>query len=178
MKRCPKCNQEFIEEWLTFCTIDGTQLTEAVRSADYPPPTMGMPPRPVTAPQEERPTMRMPPQPGYGGPLGVPQQPQPVWQPPPPPYAMGPRQDMAVAALVSGLISITIGWCWIGLLTGPLAVGLGIYALVQIKNNPNQFGGKPLAIAGLVTGSLFLVVQLLLLLFYGLIFLGGIAGGR
>lgn len=177
MKRCPKCNQEFIEEWLTFCTIDGTQLTDAPRSADYPPPTMGMP-RPATTPQEERPTMRMPPQPGYGGPMGMPQQPAPVWQPPPPPYAMSPRQDMAIASLVLGLISITIGWCWIGLLTGPLAVGLGIYALVQIKNDPNQYQGKPLAIAGVATGGLYLAVILLLILFYGLIIAGGLASGR
>src|SRR6267143_445040 len=110
MKRCPKCNQEFTEEWLTFCTSDGTPLTEAPRSADYPPPTIAMPPRPVTATQEERPTMRMPSEGIYGGPLAMPQQQQPVapaWQPPPAPFtpAAQPQQGLAVAALVLGLVS-------------------------------------------------------------------------
>ncbi len=31
MRRCPKCNQEFADEWLTFCTQDGTSLVEVER---------------------------------------------------------------------------------------------------------------------------------------------------
>jgi hypothetical protein len=174
MKRCPKCNQEFTEEWLTFCTSDGTPLTEAPPSADYPPPTMAMPPPPVTATQEERPTMRMPSEGLYGGPLAMPQQQQPVapvWQPPPAPFAMAaqPQQGLAVASLVIGLVSITLGWCCsFGLLTAPVAVGLGIFSLVQIKNKPDQYSGKPLAIIGIVTGALYLLGTILMILIYGL----------
>ena len=181
MKRCPKCNQEFAEEWLTFCTSDGTPLTEAARSADYPPPTIAMPPPPVTATQDERPTMRMPPAAVYGGPLVAPQQQQtvvPAWQPPPAPFAIAaqPQQGLAIASLVLGLVSVVLGWCCsFGLLTSPVAVVLGIVALVQIKNNPNQYTGKPLAIIGIVTGSLYLVVTIMLILLYGLgIILGGL----
>jgi hypothetical protein len=180
MKRCPKCNQEFSEEWLTFCTTDGTPLTEAPPSRDYPPPTMTMPRPPVTANQEERPTMKMPSEGVYGGPLAMPQQQQPVapgWQPPPAPFAMAPQpqQGLAIASLVLGLVSIILGWCCsFGLLTAPVAVGLGIFALVQIKNNPTQYTGKPLAIIGIVTGSLYVAVNVLLILLYGL---GMILGG-
>lgn len=181
MKRCPKCNQEFVEEWLTFCTSDGTPLTEAPRSADYPPPTITMPRPPITASQEERPTIQMPSQGVYGGPLAVPQQQQPVvpvWQPPPAPFAMAaqPSQGTAIASLILGLVSITVGLCCsIGLLTSPVAIGLGIFSLVQIKNNPDQYTGKPLAIIGIVSGSLYLVGAVLMILIYGLgIILGGL----
>jgi len=186
MKRCPKCNQEFVEEWLTFCTTDGTPLTDAPRTADYapPPPPVSPPQRPVTAPQEDRPTIQMPsPQPGYGGAIGVPQAPQPLassWQAPPAPFAVAPQQGLAIASLVLGLVSVTLGFCCsVGLITGPLAVGLGIFALVQIKNNPTQYEGKPLAIAGIATGGLYLVVMILLILFYGMaILLGGLSNLR
>ena len=177
MRRCPKCNQEFAEEWLTFCTSDGTPLTEAGRSGDYPPPTIGMPPPPVTATQEERPTMRMPAEGFYRGPLAMPQEPQPiapVWQPPPPPfqYSPQPQQGLAVASLIFGIVSITIGLCcYLGVLTSPVALGLGIFALVQIKNNPAQYGGKPLAIIGIVMGALYFLIVALIIMMYGLLFL-------
>lgn len=174
MKRCPKCDQEFVEEWLTFCTSDGTPLTEAPRSAEDPPPTITMPHPPVTASQEERPTMRMPLEGVYGGPLAAPQQQQPLaptWQPPPAPFAIAaqPQQGIAVASMIFGLASIIVGWCCsFGLLTSPIAIVLGIIALVQIKNNPIQYTGKPLAITGIVTGSLYVLVTILLILLYGL----------
>lgn len=176
MKRCPKCNQEFAEEWLTFCTSDGTPLTEAPPTADYPPQTIVMPP-PVTATQEERPTMRMPSEGVYGGPPAMPSQQQPVapsWQPPPAPFAMAPQptQGLAVASLVLGLVSVTLGWCcYFGVLTSPVAIGLGIFSLVQIKNNPDQYTGKPLAIIGIATGALYFVGLVLIILLYGLAFL-------
>ena len=166
MKRCPKCNQEFVEEWLTFCTSDGTPLTEAPRSADYPPPTVAMPKSPVTATQEERPTMRMPVEGVYGGPLAMPQQQRsPAWQPPPAPFEMAPQptQGLAVASLVLGIVSLTVGWCcYFGILGDPVAIGLGIFALVQIKNSPDLYQGKPLAIVGIVTGALGVVSWILL----------------
>jgi hypothetical protein len=79
-----------------------------------------------------------------------------------------------VTSLILGIVSITIGWCYIGILTGPIAVGLGIYSLIQIKNKPTQYGGKPLAITGIVTGGIYLVVVALLILIYGLAFIVGL----
>ena len=166
MKRCPKCNQEFEEEWLTFCTSDGTPLTEAARSADYPPPTMAMPQRPVTANQAERPTMQMPSEGVYRGPLAVPPQQQPiapVWQPPPAPGFPRPvsvqqqQQTMASVSLCFGIGSITIGWLCGGPVLALLAVILGVVAIMQIKKDPAQYGGKPLALGGLITGGIVLL---------------------
>ena len=177
MKRCPTCNQTYAEDWLTFCTSDGTPLTEAERSTGAPPPTIVMPPPTVTASQDERPTMRMPSDPFSGGPVSWPQQQQPmapVWQPPPPPPAYFRRldQNLAVTSLVLGLVSVTAGWCCsFGILTSPVAIGVGIFALVQIKNKPTQYTGKGMAIGGIVTGAIYLVGTMLFVLLYGLAFL-------
>ncbi|MFN2492014.1 MAG: DUF4190 domain-containing protein, partial [Pyrinomonadaceae bacterium] len=56
-------------------------------------------------------------------------------------------------------------------LTSPIAVVLGIYSLVQAKNDPARYRGKGLAIGGIVTGGLYFVLLALIILIYGLSFL-------
>ena len=69
---------------------------------------------------------------------------------------------------------MTIGWCcYFGVLTGPVAITLGIISLVQMKNNPGKFSGKGMAIAGIVSGSLYFVLLALIGLLYGLAFMSG-----
>ncbi|WP_427886357.1 DUF4190 domain-containing protein [Kribbella sp. GL6] len=58
----------------------------------------------------------------------------------------GGTNSLATAALVSGLGGIVIG------VSAPVAVGLGIAALVQISRRPQQ--GKGMAIAGIIIGAL------------------------
>lgn len=171
MKRCPRCNQTFTDEWLTFCTQDGTSLIEAEDSPAEPPPTLLQPPLPPSVSPAEQPTLDMPgryvpppaqyipPQPQVGG-----------WTPPaPPPYPQSPQQSLAVASLVLGIFSLTIGWCCsLGVISSPIAIALGIVALVQAKNNPQKFGGKGFAIGGLVMGALYFAILVLIMLFYGL----------
>jgi hypothetical protein len=170
MKRCPKCNQTFSEGWLSFCTQDGTALIDDSVSKSEPQPTImsSGPPPPVSAP----PANWNQPSGGFGS-VQFPQ-PQPIqsgWQPPPPPaYVARPQQGLAVASLVLGIFTVTIGWCYLGVVTGPIAIGLGIYSLIQIKNYPDKFGGKPLAITGIVTSAIYLVIVALIILLYGLAF--------
>jgi len=94
----------------------------------------------------------------------------PAWQLPPLPATMaGPSQGLAVSSMVLGLVSITLGWCCsFGLLTAPVAIVLGIVALSQIKGQPNRYTGKPLAIAGIVSGGLYFVLLAVIVLIYGL----------
>jgi hypothetical protein len=114
---------------------------------------------------------------GGGGPLpasfSAPPSLQSGWQPPPSPaHVSAPQQSLAVLSLILGIASMTVGWCcYFGVFTGPIAIGLGIFALVQIKNNPTQYTGKGLAIAGIVTGGLYFVFLALIVLLYGLGFL-------
>jgi hypothetical protein len=180
MKRCPTCNQEFTDEWLTFCTQDGTSLVEVDSATKEPPPTLWRsPPMPPRVSPTEQPTLDMP-EGGYRAPLAPFSQPQPLesgWTPPPPPaYPVAPQQGLAIASLVLGIVSITVGWCCsFGVLTGPIAIILGIISLVQIKNEPAKFGGKNMAIAGIVTGGLYFVIFALIILLWGFgIFMSGI----
>lgn len=95
------------------------------------------------------------------------------WKPPPPPaYASQPQKSLAVLSMVLGIVSITIGWCcYFGVLTSPVAIGLGIFSLFQIKKDPAKYGGKGMAIAGIVAGVLYFVFIALIILIYGLSFL-------
>ena len=54
MKRCPNCNESFEEDWLSFCTKDGTVLIEVAGSASEPPPTImaAAPPAPKPEPAD------------------------------------------------------------------------------------------------------------------------------
>ncbi len=178
MKHCPKCYQKFTEEWLTFCTQDGTPLVEEGFSAP-PPPSTTLPPSAPSISPAEQPTMHLP---QGGGPLqakfGTPPSLQSGWQPPPvPAHVSAPQQSLAVLSLVLGIASMTVGWCcYFGVLTAPIAIGLGIFALVQIKNNPTLYTGKGTAIAGIITGGLYFVFLALITLIYGLgILMGGLS---
>ena len=190
MKRCPKCNQVFDQEWLSFCTNDGTSLVDTSALPPEPPPTMMSPPLPPSVSPSEQPTINLqtgssqPPPAPYSPPAPMQQSWQPPsqpmqtgWQPPPPPaYVKSKKQGLAIASLILGLCSITVGWCCsLGLLTAPVGIALGIVSLVQIKNNPNENGGKPLSITGIATGSAYLLFWVLIVLIYGVaIFTGNI----
>jgi len=190
MKRCPKCNQVFDQEWLSFCTNDGTSLVDTSALPPEPPPTMMSPPLPPSVSPSEQPTINL--QPGSSQPPPAPYSPpapmqqswqppsQPMqtgWQPPPPPaYSPQKKQGLAIASLILGICSITVGWCCsLGVLTAPVGIVLGIVSLVQIKNNPSENGGKPLSITGIATGAAYLLFWALIVLIYGVaIFTGNL----
>ena len=190
MKRCPKCNQVFDQEWLSFCTNDGTSLVDTSALPPEPPPTMMSPPLPPSVSPSEQPTINLqtgssqPPPAPYSPPAPMQQSWQPPsqpmqtgWQPPPPPaYSPQKKQGLAIASLILGICSITVGWCCsLGVLTAPVGIVLGIVSLVQIKNNPNENGGKPLSITGIATGAAYLLFWVLIVLIYGIaIFTGNL----
>ncbi len=173
MKRCPTCNQTFEEDWLSFCTNDGTSLVDFTPSRKEPPPTIR-----VTAPNTSpsgKPTFDLP---GSYTPSPVrfaeAKPPAPSWQPPPSPatYSAGPQQGLAITSLIVGLISIPSTFagalCCLGLIPAPVGIITGIISLVQIKSDPARYGGKPMAIIGIVSGALSLLITLGFILLYGL----------
>ena len=184
MKFCPQCNRQYTEPWLTFCSDDGTMLIEEltppvdpnwdpqIREPRVQPPSEmetqwlprePPPPRAWVAPDERAP---------MSPPWGAPDRPPiaPAWQPPPPP----PRpiaqqsQTLAVASMITGILGLIFG-CF-GPIPGIVGVVLGGIALQQIKKTPETTSGKPLAIIGIITGSLTIV-------FYGLLFLWFLLAG-
>ena len=77
--------------------------------------------------------------------------------------------------MICGIFSLTIGWCcYLGVISAPAAIGMGVYQLIQIKNKPDEFAGKPLAIAGVATGSAYFLLLAIIIVIYGAaIFMSG-----
>ncbi len=178
MKRCPRCNQEFTDDWLTFCTQDGTSLVQVEASSTEPPVTLVSPEMPPSVSPLEQPTLDYPDSPGRApapAPYSPPATRQVGWSPPPPPaYPIAPQQNLAILSLTFGVVSVTIGLCcYFGVLTAPVALGLGIYSLVMIKKEPHKYGGKGFAIGGVVTGGLYFVLVLFFIIVYGMAALMG-----
>src|SRR5437870_6414956 len=178
MKRCPTCNQTFEEEWLSFCTQDGTSLVDTSALPTEPPPTLMGTPMPPSVSPSEQPTLNLGgfSQQSAPAPYRPPPPMQTAWQPPPPPTVAGPQLTMAVASMICGIFSITIGWCcYAGVLSAPVAIGLGFYQLSQIKKFPDKFGGKPFAITGIITGFAYFGFLVLFVIIYGAaIFMQGV----
>ena len=59
----------------------------------------------------------------------------------------------AIAALVCGILSLLIA----GILLGAIAIGLGLVARKEIKQDP-ALGGDRMALAGVITGAIGAVV--------------------
>jgi hypothetical protein len=171
MKYCPQCNRQYTEPWLTFCSDDGTMLIEELSPPVDPnwnpvvrEPTYKAPPsEQVTAWLQRDPTPG-----GWVAPDERPpmRPPMPVWQPPPPPLRPVKQQSqgLAIASMITGILGLLFG-CF-GPLPGIAAVVLGWMALSHINRSPETNGGKPLAIVGIVTGSLTIIFYGLLLLWF------------
>ena len=161
MKRCPTCNLTFEEDWLTFCTQDGTTLVDDSVGASELTPSISptdapaiMPPIQPDAPAWNTTPVELPPSSPDWQP---PQRAVPEWRPPPPPYVQSQNKNLATASMVLGLLSVTIGWLCMGPMFAVAAIVLGAVSLSQMKKTPDRVGGKPMALIGVVTGGLALV---------------------
>lgn len=175
MKQCPRCNLTYSDPQLNFCLDDGELLTEFARE---PPPARYADDAPTVMLNDARRT----------NPSNWPAQPQaqPLaqWRGQPAPVPHGqfspymmrptPNQTLAGVSLGLGIGSMTIGWCcYLGLLLSPAALITGFLALSYIKKNPEAYGGRGMAIAGIATGAVFLVFFLLIIIIYGAAIIGG-----
>jgi hypothetical protein len=90
-----------------------------------------------------------------------------MWQPPPPPtYVQPENKSLATAAMVIGLIGVTVGWLCLGPIPGLAAIIMGAVALSQIKKTPDRVGGKPMAVVGVVTGGITVLIYAGIMVFY------------
>lgn len=107
---------------------------------------------------------------------------QSEWTPPPSPIQGGPsmsappsstsgakvNQTLPIVSLVFGIISLC---CYVSPVTGLIALITGFLGLKNIKNNPAQYGGKVLALVGMILGGLMFLVGVAYIIF--LLFFGG-----
>src|SRR5687767_4503157 len=75
---------------------------------------------------------------------------------------------MAVASLILGILGIFTAFFLLGGLLGLIAVILGIVALGKIKRG--EAGGRGMAIGGIVTGALAMLLALVILVAVGSFF--------
>ena len=82
------------------------------------------------------------------------------------------NQTLPIVSLVFGILSLC---CYIGWITGPVALITGFLGLKNVNRDPVSFGGKPLAIVGMVLGGIFTVLWGLYWIFIILVYAGMIA---
>jgi len=80
----------------------------------------------------------------------------------PPPAGQGQNQTLPIISLVLGIISLC---CYISPLTGIAALVTGYLGMKNANADPTQYGGKTMAIVGMVLGGLFLLIGLLYYIF-------------
>ena len=77
----------------------------------------------------------------------------------PPPSGTGSlNQTLPIVSLVFGIVSLC---CYISPVTGIVALVTGYMGMKNVNRDPANFGGKGLAMAGMITGGIFLALGLL-----------------
>ncbi len=90
----------------------------------------------------------------------------------PTPAAQGGQSStLAIISLVAGILGLTV--CCGGILPNVLAIVLGFMAKNKATNDPANFGGRGLAVGGIITGVLGLLGTIALWIF--VIFFNGMA---
>ena len=158
-----------------FSTDLGTSISDPIPSPfDAPKPMSYEPPAPQFADPE--PAWNEPAPNPFDQPSSAPMA-QAEWTPPPapdagwqnqqigqdtpfqpPPAGTGSvNQTLPIVSLVFGIVSLC---CYISPVTGIVALVTGYMGMKNANNDPANFGGKGLAIAGMITGGVFLLLGL------------------
>lgn len=82
---------------------------------------------------------------------------------PPPPGAGGQNQTLAIISLVCGCLSLI---CCSWFVPGIAAVILGFIARNKATSDPANYGGAGLALAGIITGGISLVLGVIVIVLY------------
>lgn len=88
----------------------------------------------------------------------------------PPPSGQSVNQTLPIVSLVLGILSLC---CYVSPLTGIAALITGFLGMKNANNDPANYGGKPLAIAGMIMGGLFLLIGIAYWIF---VFVVGFSG--
>jgi hypothetical protein len=172
MKRCPRCNQTYTDDGLNFCLNDGEFL---LGEENDPPPTIfGEPSSDQAA---ETPTVFLN-RPRVTN--------QTNWQPAPPPapwqpgginvqgstaaaaFSRSQDQTLPTISLILGIVSVLLICCWGGLPLGAAAFVTGFLGMRNADGDPTRYGGRGLAIGGMVLGIVSFLASLIFL-FFGLL---------
>lgn len=133
----------------------------------YPP---GPPDNDDSVPEQPNygPSYGPPPQPGYG---------QPGYGQPPysPQYGYGQpptTNGKATIALIVGITSLVLSFCCVGII-GIVAVVLGAKARNEISSSGGRQTGDGMALAGIITGAVAVLISLALVVLIGILIATG-----
>lgn len=156
MKQCPRCNQTYTDDQLNFCLNDGELLTNlasaSTRYADDSPPTIILDQARVTNPANWPASSSTPaqwqPQNLQNQPYGSPQ------------FVQKRDQTLPTIAMILGILSIALICCYGGIWMGLPAAILGFLGMRNADTDPGRYGGRGMAIAGMVLGAVSLLASL------------------
>ncbi len=157
MKYCPRCNERYKDENLNFCLNDGELLNEM--SGEDAPPTAFLDPTRVTNEgnwNDQNTNFS-----DFNSPN------QQIYQQPfssPAPMAMvGQDKTLSIVSLVLGGLSVFC--CYIAIITGPAAIITGFLGMNKVKSQPELYGGKEMAIIGMILGGIGFIISVLYFIF-------------
>jgi len=162
MKRCLRCNKTYNDDTLNFCLDDGELL---VMEQPVPggfreePPTMVLDAARVTDPiswAQPRPPAQPPAQ-WNAAPLAQ-QQFGGL------PAARRPETTLATVGMILGIISLAVSCCYGGIWLGIPAAIVSFIALQKANNQSDNYGGKGMALAGLIMGGVSFLITLLVII--------------
>jgi len=157
MKICPACQQTYDDDYLNFCLTDGATLNHAPK--DDAPPTVYMDRARTTNEMNWRntntPPVSAPMSPWQNPSMQQPDQKQ-MYSPP---FARGQDQTLPIISLVLGILSVVV-CCYGGIPFGIPALITGYLGFNNANNNPQQYGGRELALAGMVVGGVGFLITL------------------
>ena len=163
MKKCSICNQTYTDESLNFCLSDGGTL---MKISDDAPPTVFLN-KPRTTNQTNWPNNDPFGAPNFGGQVSP-------WQDqsaaPNPSYMASnpyqtPNQTLSTVSLVLGIAGILLFCCYGGIPFGIGAMITGYLGFSSANKDPMRYGGKGLAIAGMIMGAVSFFGVIVMLLF-------------
>lgn len=152
MKQCPRCQQTYSDDNLNFCLEDGELLTAFAqepplsRYADDSPPTMILDQARVTNPAS--------------WPASPPSSPPAQWHQPnmqnqpfaAPAFIPSRDQTIPTISLILGILSFLLICCYGGIWLGLPAAVLGFLGMRNADTDSSKYGGRGMAIGGMVLG--------------------------
>jgi hypothetical protein len=82
------------------------------------------------------------------------------------PMGLGPKTSpLAITGLILGIVSVVASCCCYGLPFNVAGIIVSIIALNQIKNDPMTYGGKGMALAGLILSCVSILLAIGFLIF-------------
>lgn len=156
MKTCSICNQIYNDENLNFCLNDGGVLID---DKDDAPPTLQMNRVRTTDPNF---SAYQPSSPWGSQPLQQQQPNQPLYQMANTTAAQ--NQVLPTISLVLGICGLFLWCCYGGFPFGIAALITGYLGYQNAEKEPLRYGGRGMAIAGMVLGTIGLLMTIMLII--------------